>query len=279
MASKFLKNPNGGVYKDSNGRLIKVELANKLPLVAGYQDTSNRYDITADDLEGVTEIRGYTFRSCTGLKSIELPSSCTKIGFQSFWACAYMTIANMPNVESIGEEAFEQCSRLTTVNMPNVKTIGTEAFMRCTNLQWIDMQSVESIGWEAFYDCERLSTIDIPNATTIDTFAFTDCKAITSVNMPKVVSIGSRTFDGCKALAHLTIPSTCTSIGTEGLQCGYSNNKCTFTFEGTTPPSIQSNTFAPSYLNKIIVPQGCGDAYKTATNWSRFASYIEEATA
>lgn len=27
MASKFLKNPNGGVYKDSNGKLVKVDLS------------------------------------------------------------------------------------------------------------------------------------------------------------------------------------------------------------------------------------------------------------
>ena len=47
----------------------------------------------------------------------------------------------------------------------------------------------------------------------------------------------------------------------------------------TTPPEISSNTFTSSKLNKIIVPVGCGEAYKSATNWSNFADYIEETTA
>lgn len=46
----------------------------------------------------------------------------------------------------------------------------------------------------------------------------------------------------------------------------------------TTPPTIQSDTFYANYLNKIIVPKGTGDAYKSATNWSAYADYIEEAT-
>lgn len=46
----------------------------------------------------------------------------------------------------------------------------------------------------------------------------------------------------------------------------------------TTPPTIDSNIFYTNKLNKIIVPVGCGDTYKNATNWSKFADYIEEAT-
>ena len=69
------------------------------------------------------------------------------------------------------------------------------------------------------------------------------------------------------------------SIGGNALQIGSSTNKAIITMKPTTPPTIASNTFDASKLNKIIVPVGCGDAYKNATNWSNFADYIEEATA
>ena len=46
----------------------------------------------------------------------------------------------------------------------------------------------------------------------------------------------------------------------------------------TTPPTIQNGVFslyAPSFV-RIVVPDGCGEDYKADTNWSEYASMIEE---
>jgi hypothetical protein len=43
---------------------------------------------------------------------------------------------------------------------------------------------------------------------------------------------------------------------------------------GTTPPTIQSNSFADSAVIKYIVPASALETYKTATNWSTRASKI-----
>lgn len=212
MATKFLKSPNGGIYKDSNGKFIKVDLDGKLPLVVGTQSADNPYDITASNLDGVTEIGDYAFYHKKGLRDIDLH-----------------------NVTSVGNYAFFGCAALTSANMPNVTSVGNSAFYVCANLA--------------------------------------------SVSMPKVTNIGDQAFNGCNKLTSLTIPSTCTMIGSRALQCGETTNKCTFIFEGTTPPAITTNTIFANLTNKIIVPKGCGEAYKTATNWSKFANYIEEATA
>ena len=186
--------------------------SNKLPLVLGAQSAENLYDITATDLEGLTEIGHRALFEKRGLRSISLPSTCTIVDNEGFSASYALTSVSMPNVTSVGDYAFNYCSALTSVDMPNMTSIGN--------------------------------------------YAFSYCSALTS----------------------LAIPSTCTSIGDSALRCGSSTNKCTFTFEGTTPPSIQSITFDTNYINKIIVPSGCGEAYKTATNWTTVANYIEEAT-
>lgn len=356
MATRFLKAQNGGIYKDSNGKPIVVDLSlpalsnpataediasgkeainadgvvvtgtaemveNKLPLIVGTQSADNLYDITASDIKGVSEIKQYSFYAADGLRSIELPTTCTSIGNNAFQYCSSLTSASMPNVTSIGSSAFSKCRSLTSANMPNVTnlgnsaftecdaltsanmpnatsignnafqycdalasvempnatSIGSSAFQTCSVLTSVDMPNVTSIGGYAFRNCFVLTSVDMPNVTSIGNYAVADCSALTSVNMPKVTSIGGSAFRDCLSLTSLTIPSTCTSIGNYALQCGSSSNKCTFTFEGTTPPSIQSNTF--TYINKIIVPVGCGETYKTATNWTTFASYIEEATA
>lgn len=207
---------------------------NKLALVVGAQSADNPYDITASDLEGVTEIKQYTFYGANGLISIELPTTCTSIGTSAFYGCSLLPSVDMPKVTSIGNRTFYGCEALPSVEMPNVISIGDSAFRSCS--------------------------------------------ALTSVSMPNVTSIGNDAFRICSSLTSLTIPSTCTGIGTYALQCGTTTNKCTFTFEATTPPTISSRTFDGSKINKIIVPVGCGETYKTATNWTTVADYIVEAT-
>ena len=252
-----------GTYDVTDKASVDVNVAgssgsdsNKLALVVGAQSANNSYDITASDLDGVTELGDYAFYQKAGLRSIELPETCTSIGNNAFYNCVALTSANMPKVTSVGNNAFNYCPALTFIDMPNVESLGDSAFNNCYALTFIDMPNVESINYNAFNYCQSL----------------------TSVSMPNVTSIGNGAFRSCFALTSLTIPSTCTSIGGYALYCGSSSNKCTFTFEGTTPPSIQSTTFAPSFINKIIVPAGCGETYKTATNWTTFADYIEEAT-
>lgn len=126
-----------------------------------------------------------------------------------------------------------------------------------------------------------LTSITIPNSVTdIGHFAFRGCTLLTSVIISNsVTKIGDSAFNSCSKLTSITIPSAVTSIGGSALNIGSSTNKATITMLPTTPPTIQSNTFTASTLQKIIVPAGTGATYKAATNWSNFADYIEEATA
>lgn len=126
-----------------------------------------------------------------------------------------------------------------------------------------------------------LTSITIPNSVTnIGHFAFRGCTLLTSVIISNsVTNIGDGAFNSCSKLTSITIPSAVTSIGSSALNIGSSTNKATITMLPTTPPTIQSNTFTASTLQKIIVPAGTGATYKAATNWSNFADYIEEATA
>ena len=279
-----------GIFDVSNMESVDVNVtgsggsdSNKLALVVGTQSADNLYDITTTDLEGVTVLGDYAFYKMNGLKSMELPETCTSIGNYAFYSCSSLTSVDMLNVASIGEYAFSKCSALTSADIPDVTSIGNYTFSECSALPSVSMSNATSIGVRAFHYCFALTSADIPNVTSIGNYAFQGCKSLTSVDMPNVTSIGNGVFYGstfykCTALTSLTIPSTCTSIGSQALQCGSSTNKCTFTFEGTTPPTIESNTFNASYINKIIVPVGCGETYKTATNWTNFADYIEEAT-
>ena len=193
-----------------------------------------------------------------------------------------ITAEDLAGATKIIRSAFSY-NPIISVTIPNsVTSIEDYAFGNCTSLSNITIpNSVTSIGESAFSGCTSLISVTIPNGvTSMGDSLFANCYSLTSVTIPdSVTMIGSSTFSYCKALTSITIPSAVTRIGSFALQIGSTTNKATITMLPTTPPTIQSNTFNASKLEKIIVPAGTGATYKAATNWSNFADYIEEATA
>ena len=65
---------------------------------------------------GLTSIGSYAFDGCSGLTSVEIPSSVTSIGGSAFRDCSGLTSVVIPSsVTSIGSGAFCGCSNLTSV--------------------------------------------------------------------------------------------------------------------------------------------------------------------
>lgn len=48
------------------------------------------------------------------------------------------------------------------------------------------------------------------------------------------------------------------------------------TTKESVPPIIEANEFLDFEVSKVIVPKGCSEAYKTATNWVMYYDCIEE---
>ncbi|MBE6576927.1 MAG: hypothetical protein E7653_02160 [Ruminococcaceae bacterium] len=70
--------------------------------------------------EGVTEIPEKTFKDCTNLEEIRLPSSLKKIGPWAFGYCKNLKNITFPNgIINIAANAFEGCHSLTEVSVPS----------------------------------------------------------------------------------------------------------------------------------------------------------------
>ena len=156
------------------------------------------------------------------------------------------------DANEIGTYAFYKCSKLTTADFPAVTSIGENAFNGCSQLTTADFPAVTSISSNVFYSCSQLTTADFPLVTTIGSSAFYNCSKLTTADFPAVTSIGENAFYKCSKLNALALRS-------QSL-CSLSNSNA---FSGT-----------PIYKGAgyIYVPSSLLDSYKSATNWSTYAT-------
>lgn len=149
---------------------------------------------------------------------------------------------------------FYGMQKLTSVTIPNsVISIGADAFELCEKLNNVSISnSVLTIGHSAFYYCRSLTSITIPDSViTIDGSAFYNCSNLSSVVIGNsVTTINDGAFSNCTNLTHIYL-------------------------NPTTPPRLGNAITIPT-TTTIHVPVGCGDAYKSATNWSSHAERIIE---
>lgn len=185
--------------------------------------------------ENVTLVRSYGFYSCKKLQEVYLPN-VTSIGESAFSGCDMLSKINIQNVETLGDHALSDCHEITELYLPKAINIGGFACYSMSGLKKVTLGNVTTIGAAAFYDNNECEEIDI------------------SLN-ENVGSIGASAFSNCENLSKLTIRGTAL-IELEAMQA-FSNS------------AIAGGT------GRIYVDPSMVDTYKTATNWSYYASVIE----
>jgi len=204
----------------------------------------------------VIELRE-TFRNCSDLVSVTLPSSLNCIGKYAFYACYKLSTITIPeNVTIIDNYAFYNCSKLNKINIPsNATRIGDYAFWGCYVLKDVVIpDGVSSIGAGAFWNCDSLLSVILPDSIrSIGVGAFGFCDRLTAVTLPcGLTSIESSMFSNCPALKSITIPDSVNTIGQSAFS-GCSSLLSISIPQGVT--SIEAYTFSQcSNLHTVILP-------------------------
>ena len=270
-------NPAGscklGLGNDSSSYCVMGSIGNNGKVYCNLlKDVEIGYNVKVDD---------YTFNSCYSLASITIPNGITSIGTYAFGSCYSLASITIPDgVTRINNYTFNGCYSLANITIPDgVTSISDNAFGGCNSLASITIPNgVTSIGNSAFRSCYSLANITIPNGiTSIGNNVFQNCYSLASITIPDgVTSIGNSAFNGCYSLASITIPNGVTSIGNNVFQNCY--GVAEYHLKSTTPPTLSNtNAFANIPSDCVIyVPQGCLEAYQTATNWTTYASYMQE---
>lgn len=221
-------------------------------------------------------IGNYAFSNCESLASVTIPDDVTSIGAQAFDGCSSLTSITIPDsTTTISYNTFQYCSHLTSVSIPNEILLDTTMFYSCSNLQsFVIPDGTTSFNW--FQGCGCLKSVKIPDSvTSIAKTAFRNCYCLTNITIPDgVTSIGEQAFYRCYSLASITIPDSVTSIGKQAFNSCYGMKKCHVL--PTTPPTGGSSMFTGIPSDCVIyVPAASLNTYKTASNWSTYASYMQ----
>ena len=257
--------------------------------------------------EGMTTIPSASFRNYTKLTKVGFPQTLTTIEGNAFYNTSLydeeVTLENLttivgaafaktgiksfvaPNLAVIPVNdanyggLFQDCKNLVSVEVDNVTSIGTVAFRGCSALERVKFSDdITDIGTAVFFGCPNLVGDFVLNSlTTIGKGAFSGT-AITSFVANSLTSIPDAdanfggTFHNCTALAKVELGEV-TYIGTQSFR------NCTglesIVLRALTPPTLASNAFMGASTTFVIyVPDASVEAYKTATNWSTYASRI-----
>ena len=240
-------------------------------------------------ISGMTQITNYLFGSSGSLYNYSLlkcylGSTVTSIGNNAISSCDSITSVVIPeSVTSIGNYAISSCRSLTSVVIPeSVTSIGNYAFNNCFSLTSVVIpESVTSIENKTFYYCYSLTSVVIPeNVTSIGNEVFSYCYSLTSVVIPEsVTSVGDSAFSYCHSITSVIIPENVTSIGSSAFSSCRSIKH--YVLECSSVPTL-SNTNAFSNINKVAtiwVKDELVEEYKSATNWSTYATYIKPISA
>lgn len=248
--------------------LVEVDLSNLETLGNSGLRNTGLINVSMPKVKSVGDSAFYTN---SALKTCLMPNVET-IAKYAFYSCKNLTsVGDISNVTSIGDGAFNGCSALTSINLSNVTSIGAYVFNNCSALEEVITygEGITAIGASAFDNTTKLSREWIlPNCTLLGYNAFRNSAGLTYV-LPKITALEVRTFQHHTKIQELYLRDI-SEIKIDNFQ-GITTLRY-FVVDNTTPPTM--NGGLNNIANMVIyVPDGCEEAYKSATTWSKYSNF------
>jgi hypothetical protein len=178
----------------------------------------------------------------------------TNIGEYAFYMSKNLTEAKFSNVTTVSNFAFNQCSALLTAEFPEATTIGNSVFYG-SPLTTLYAPKVTKVG---NYGCQgtRLAEVILPSLETASMCSWYRCYYLTKCYLPKLSNFITNAFGDCSNLEAFIIER-------EDKVCAMGNT------------NVFANSGIANGTGYVYVPDSLVESYKTATNWSTYASQIK----
>lgn len=270
---------NNILFQRKNGKVIllkcfsnesRIELTTKFDYISNsaFKGCSNLTNLILKDT-GCVDIGSYSFKDCTNLKYVTLPSSLISIGANAFENCTSLLKPDLPDTLTyLPTGIFKNCTSLSVLKLPlSLTSIDDDAFNNCTSLKSLTIpNSVVDITDDAFNGCDNLTTITVDENNTSyyyrdgalyvagydsSTLTYNPKKLIqilnskrTSFVLPSTVSsISDNAFKKCTSLTSLSVEQGNTTYSVK-------NNVLFEKNDGETTTSL---VFAPSNITSLTL--------------------------
>jgi hypothetical protein len=182
--------------------------------------------------------------------------------------------------------AFNTLRACKTITVDATSTRYHHNFFATAAVKHFNFPRLFSLDSMAFNSSYLRSVVLAQGMTQVPGLGFANT-LLTEIILPDtIVTIGDRSFvETVRSLKEIVIPASVTTIYAGAFAIGASYQGLRkLVMKPTVPPTIYltvGNTTASTFafngtLKEIIVPAGCGEAYKSATNWSYYADIIKE---
>lgn len=174
--------------------------------------------------------------------------------FGSFLINDPVEIYNDKAIGTLGAYAFYEKDGVTKIELPNIEYLKERCFFGCSNLKTLLLPSL--IGYTYQYmaaGCTKLVNVDIHDTSYVSSYTFQNCTSLKKLDLHKVGTIGTNAFSGATKLETLIIRTD--TVPTLGGTNAFTNTK------------IKSGGTGYIYVKSELI-----EDFKTATNWSTFAT-------
>ena len=246
-----------GTYTAPNGVDGYSPIEVSVPIPNGYIKPSGTLNITKNGTYDVTEkasaVVSIPEREIV-LQDKTIEENGTYSADEGYDGLGQVTVNVSGGTNTESEEVAALLSNtMTVLDNSLVTTLRTRVCQAATNLITVNLPNVTSLGAYAFYQCSNLKTVTMPKLTTISTQTWYMCQNLEYADCGQLKSITAQTFassTGLKALILRKTDSICTLSNANGV----------------------SGSGIGKGTGYVYVPSALIDTYKTATNWSTFAT-------
>ena len=173
-----------------------------------FQGCINLKSVSFSGIYRLNNIKSYAFAQCKSLKTINLPSSVTKIEDYAFSECLNLTTFSLPDsLSGIGQNVFalSGITSLTSSSSLSIDTLTSFSLAEMNKMtSYIIPDSVVALNENVFYSCDSLQTVTLGQFTVfINDFAFNSCPELRTIIIKTnkyLENISSLAFNDCPNL-------------------------------------------------------------------------------
>ncbi len=166
-------------------------------------------------------------------------------------------------------------TKITSAVLNNITAVGENGFREVKTLTKLVANQCTIFDSYSFYECTNLATIEANSLVEIKTGAFQKCTSLTKLKLPSCKYIRRDAFGYSKSSAASSMTTLDVLGGSIECDLSYCVNLRNLVLRDAINVSKITSGFGLSAEASVYVPDALVEQYKTATNWSSYASQIK----